>query len=353
MKTLPKPDRRAKTGSNLKLAAKPMPRPRLTPAEKALQAAQRLYRGELTRLLPAAQRRKIKTLAAAARAEWQKQGRTVDGDLARRDALKVAARQALQRQLVRTVPGYRAALALQKKYHAERQRLLRPGLAVVAGLPVLTGWPVAPVDEMQSYQPPFPLYEIRPAGLATYLADDDSFVWPDSGQIIQNFTFVHNESNWGLASDANFINHFASCGLPCTMARRGFVQVGAEIENLYNRLNFSITDNFGFSHSTLAVETRLFIAIVQNGVFREFGTSTLLRTVVSSGGDDISRSISDLDNAESYAVGMVTASRLEEGEEFTVLAGAEIAVDSDTDDMDAHVRATYWWRLKRLTVGVL
>lgn len=353
MKTLPKPDRRAKTGSNLKLVPKPGPRLRPTAEWKTLQDAQRTYRRELTQLLPATQRRKIRSLAEAARAEWQKRARALDGDLAQRDALKAAARQALQRQLTRTVPRYRAALALQRRYHDQRQRLLRPGLASLEGYPELTLSTDMAIDSPRTFTPPYPLYEIRAGGVPTYLASDDSFIWPDSGQIIQNFTFAHNESNWGLSSNANFINHFASCGVPCTMARRGFVQVGAEIENLYNRLTFSITDNFGFSHATLAVETRLFVAIVQEGQFRELATATLLRTVVSSGGDDLSRSISDLDNAESYAVGMVTASRLDEGEKFTVLVGAEIAVDSDTDDMDAHVRATYWWRLNRFNLGVV
>jgi hypothetical protein len=42
-----------------------------------------------------------------------------------------------------------------------------------------------------------------------------------------------------------------------------------------------------------------------------------------------------------------------EGETVTVLAGAHVRIDSDTDDMDAHVQATFWWRVRKLTVGVI
>jgi len=42
-----------------------------------------------------------------------------------------------------------------------------------------------------------------------------------------------------------------------------------------------------------------------------------------------------------------------EGETVTVLVGSHVRIDSDTDDMDAHVQATFWWRVRKLTVGVI
>jgi hypothetical protein len=62
---------------------------------------------------------------------------------------------------------------------------------------------------------------------------------------------------------------------------------------------------------------------------------------LSTQGDDVDRSFSDLDNAVPFGVGAVSTFPIPEGETVTVLAGAHVRIDSDTDDMDAHVQATF------------
>jgi hypothetical protein len=52
-------------------------------------------------------------------------------------------------------------------------------------------------------------------------------------------------------------------------------------------------------------------------------------------------------------MGASTMRALPAGEQVTVLAGAQVRIDSDLDDMDAHVRATYWRRLRKLQIAVV
>jgi hypothetical protein len=280
----------------------------------------------------------------------------VGGDCDRRQALKVSARNKLERRLGQAIRGYRAYLALKRQYLKQRHKIVG-AIAAASRLRRATldlrVRDVPLVIDTQEFVAPFPRYEIQIGDIHGLLTQDDSLLLPGTGQLIQNFSFEHNESHWGLMSGANFVNHFASCGVDFTMPRDGNLQVAAQIENIYNRLSCSITDNFGFSHSYLEAWVDLYVAIVRAGRDAELYRTRLITSYLQSEGDDVHRSISDLAIGIPYAVGALSLETIPAGEQVTVLAGAYVRVDSDTDDMNAHVRATYWWQLRKLQIGVI
>jgi fido (protein-threonine AMPylation protein) len=84
----------------------------------------------------------------------------------------------------------------------------------------------------------------------------------------------------------------------------------------------------------------------------EFTQQVFLRVENRRAGSRASRAISDLNTIEPFGVGAVTLHALPAAEKVTVLAGAHVRINRDIDDMDAHVQATYWWRLRKMQIGV-
>lgn len=353
MPAFPKKDSSAHTGSNL-LGRSAATSP--AAGHPPLLRLEREFRRERAKLIKPADRRAAAKLAREIEAEWQRAALATEGDADRRQSLKKEAQQKLARRLVRLLPGFRAYQALRKRYLKQRGK--------IGGLPARTTGDrrltlnLGALEnnftaDVQEFVAPFPRYEILAGDFAGLLTQDDSVVWPDNGQWAQNFSFEHNESAWGAISHATFMDHLASCGVDFTMPRDGRLQIGAELENFANRLNCSISDNFGFSHSYLEAWVNLFIAVVRQGMPVDYYQVRLIDSFLSSEGDDLSRSISDLNTFEPYAVGALTLRSLPAGEQVTVLAGTHVRIDSDTDDMDAHVRATYWWKLRKLQLSVV
>ncbi|HEX2853760.1 MAG TPA: hypothetical protein VHO24_11020 [Opitutaceae bacterium] len=357
MASSPKKHSRAKTGSTPLGKSASL----LGPAAKArsnrpLQQLDAEFRRERAKLITKAELRATAGIAGETEAEWQRAALVARGDADRRRELKNEARKKLERKLGRSIPGFRAYQALKKKYFKQHGKIA--GLTVVSphlhDLSLDIGMLENPfTTEVQEFVAPFPRHQIETGDLQGALGQDNSVVLPDSGQFVQDFAFAHNESSWGASSSAVFVDHLASCGVDFTMPRDGRLQVAAEIENFSNRLHCTITDNFGFSHSYLEAWVNLFVAIVRENEPVDYYQVRLISSPLRSEGDDVERSISDLNTFEPFAIGALTLRPLPAGEKITVLAGAHIRIDSNTDDMDAHVHATYWWRLRKLQLGVV
>ena len=355
---LPPHDERARTGSNLENeTVLPAVQASLRAPRRALAALARDRSRQRAKLTTAAERRAAAKVSAAARTAWQKASFLSRLDVDARAAEKQAARQRMDRSLGRTIKRYPELRKVQRAYLANTGRTARELLASGPRKGTFVDWgPIvfpASVIPATAFEAPFPKFAVESGDIHGLLVEDNSFALPDAGQLIQNFKFAHNESRWGVSSNANFVDQLTSCGVDYTLPAAGRLQVSAEIENLANRLTVSITDNFGFSHSWLTMTADLFIGLIRPGRPMDFFPVRVLTSHVDSGGGEVFRSLSDLDNAVPFGVGAVSTFPIPEGETVTVLAGGHVRIDSDTDDMDAHVTATFWWRLRRLAVGVI
>ena len=329
----------------------------MRPSRRALATLARDRSRQRAKLVTAAERKAAVKLSSEARTAWQKASLLARLDADARATKKAAARRQLERKLGGAIRRYRELRQVQRAYLANTGRaareLFKTGPRKGAFFdwgPIV--WPPG-IVEATTFTAPFPQFSVESGDLHGLLVADNSFALPDAGQLIQNFTFAHNESAWGVSSNANFVDQLTSCGVDYTLTAGGRLQVSAEIENLANRFMVSITDNFGFSHSYLTMTADLFIGLVRPGRPMDFFPLRVLASYVDSGGGEVFRSLSDLDNAVPFGIGAVSTFPIPEGETVTVLAGGWVRIDSDTDDMDAHVTATFWWRLRKLSVGVI
>lgn len=359
---LPPYDDRARTGSNLEHGAiAPAVQASLRTTRRGVDVLARDRSRQRAKLVTASERKAAAKLSGDARTEWQKASILGRLDADARAAKKIAARQQLERRLGRTIRRYPELRKIQRAYLAGTGRAARELFksgprkgAILEWGPIR--WPVSippPSVPPTSFTAPFSRFAVETGDIHDLVVEDNSFALPDAGHLIQNFKFAHNESAWGVSSNANFVDQLTSCGVDYTLTEGGRLQVSAEIENLANRLTISITDNFGFSHSWLTMTVDLFIGIIRPGRPMDFFPVRVLASFVDSDGDDVSRSLSDLDNSIPFGVGAVSTFPIPAGETVTVLAGGHVRIDSDTDDMDAHVTATFWWRLRELNIGVI
>ena len=121
------------------------------------------------------------------------------------------------------------------------------------------------------------------------------------------------------------------------------------MQNIYNRLVFSVTDNFGFSSAEVGITVGLFVAVVR-GTSVEYLRKTLLSTGLTSDGSDASYTQSDLDDATPYSIPASTQTRYEANESVLVLAGSEVMLGTILDDMHCKMNALFWWKLEKLAI---
>ena len=265
---------------------------------------------------------------------------------------RVLARRSLQERLREVVPNYARIRRLQ---HAHLDTLLdnaRPQPAILD--PV-----VAPDEPRPSvFHVPFGLERLGTVTLADNMdITDRSFVRREIGHLIVDADLVADP---GGVSGLNELfgllplNHgsvSAACGSAYTLPQDGRLLVTARLRNLYSRVTLALRDEWGFSSGRLGVSVTIFIAVLRagSGVILH---SRLAERSLSSGGDDVSRDLPDIEQRD-FSLLAATEGRFEAGETVFILAGTSATAGSALNDMEAHVRALLWWTLEELTVRVV
>ena len=360
MSNYPQKDKRAKTGSNLR--GQPFLARRQAEFTKDLRAHERLvrdYRRESKKIISKADIREAGKISREANAAWRKLGMKVGGDSLKMDALKASARGKLQRQFGRALPGCRKWQALRRTHLDDHRKLYETALASLANDRVNVAWGDLPIldDGTQVFGPPFSVQDVQSIQSGDFIRDDQSFAIPASGQLVNNFVFDQNEHTnfsdglWRLFTIGN-AQSWASCGIPFTMPSAGRLRVSAVLQNFYNKLVFSVQDNFGFSSAEVRITVRLFIAIVRGSRVIDLPT-VILTTGLTSHGSDLSYSMSDLDTTTPYTVSAESTESFDANETVQILAGSEVFVGTQIDDMHCKVNSVLWWALKKMSVGVI
>ncbi len=357
MATYPKKEKGARTGSSRgddRLLAY---------RSKALESHNLLFRREARdyqrrckEVLSRADRRTVADIVRRTKADWYQADLAVASDPAKRDALKLRARQTVNRLLGRALPGFRRWRAIRQAHLTAHRRLTKRFPGGVISHPLDIGWggvlpPAA--AETQEFVAPFPDYDVHTVDWDELIVYDESFALPDIGHMVNNIIFKHRNDAWPLSYNPTlFAYNLASCGIFFTMPRPGRLQITGVLQNIYNKIIFSVRDNFGFSHANLHIDLNVFIAIL-----RQTGVIHLSKNLASEGivshGSDFTFSRSDLDDTTPYIVEGKTKDPLLGGEPVRILIGSEVGIFSEVDDMESYVNAVLWWQLKKMTVAVV
>ena len=361
MLTYPKKDARAKTGSNLR-------RNPLLPHRAALNAERdgpfqglaSAFNRQTRRLFSKADRRHAAEIAQRVREDFRRASLELRGAAAKIAALKASARRMLDRQLSRALPSYRQLQAHQKQHAREYARLAKvvpawfpTGEAHIAWGDLVEAEP----EGLQEFTAPYPLFDVHTVDPHGLMVDDLSFARPTSGELVNKFTFDHDEDTPAILGLYGFIrpepaSSLASLGVTFTLPRAGRLQIGAALRSLYNQITFSVEDNFGFSSANLTVRLELFVDVLRPGQVIHI-PRTLLTYGLVSRGSDLSYTMSGLDNTLPYVLNAITDERMDAGDQVQVVVGSEVHVESELDDMESHVDATVWWYLQKVTVTVV
>ncbi len=350
----------AKSGSNVRHRSLAVARGKEIAARvRLLERAAQIYRRACARLLSKKDVRTAAAVAARVTREMHRENLKGGSQAADWSDGRTKARTKLERELARALRGYRRWKKLAGEYRREREKLERAIAARLAGPRLhvdLTD--VLPPDsgDTRVFEAPFTVYDLFRED-SSVVVTDRSFVVPSIGHLINNVDFEQRDDG-PIATDFYGINwpgrlfSSAACGVNFTTPRAGRLRVGAALQNFHNRITCSLQDQFGFSEADLSIEVRLVISIVQPG-----RVTTMRQPILTGGltsfGKDLAYALPLLDTTALHVIEATTAESYASNTGLQILAGCELFVLSEIDDMRSYVDALLWWQLKKLTVDVI
>jgi hypothetical protein len=95
---------------------------------------------------------------------------------------------------------------------------------------------------------------------------DHSFVDPELGFLVNNIRTRHNEDAWlPTYNPVHWVFAEVSLGVGYQVPQTGYLTCLLSIQNAYNKISYSVKDNFGFSYAQLNIVHSVFIDIIRTG----------------------------------------------------------------------------------------
>jgi hypothetical protein len=359
MSKYPSKDRDARTGSSLR--GQPLRAHRETLLKQEARLHERLAREHQRQtkgLFSKADLRHAAEISRQVNREWRLASIKAGVDSARVDVLKLSARRKLERLLARELPNYRQWKTLRRANLREHDKLTTATLASNQAPRTRIDWgDVVAVDGAATFGAPFTTFDVQMLDPRSFVVFDESFARPVIGHLVNNFAYDQDQSVsfgaglLGILPIESAVS-LVSCGVSFTTPSAGRLQIGASLQNIYNKVVVSVEDKFGFSSADVSVSLNLFVAVVR-GTVVELKTQRLPGTRLVSDGADMRYIQSDLDTTMPYGMTAVTDVRLEANESVLVLAGSNVAIGTILDDMHCKMNALLWWELKSLSIEMV
>jgi len=358
MSRYPTKDASAKTGSTLRgdwLLAQ-----RRDALARDVELHQRLARERFVqtrKLFSKDDLKRMSKIAADIADDWRHASVKVDGNSLRIAALKTAARRKLDRALSREAPGLTKARALRRAQLRDHAALSANSLANALDTHNRIDWGgTLALTDATEFSPPFTSFDVQTVDRDNLIVRNDSFANPQIGHLVNNFDYDQDEDTsfgaglWGLLMTRN-AESWAACGVAFSVPRDGRLQISAVLRNFYNKLMYSVTDNWGFSSADVGISVELFVVVVR-GTKAIFMPTVLRTTGLVSHGSDLSFSESEIDDTTPFTITATTDERFDANESVLVLAGSKVGIGTRLDDMHCKVDAVLWWGLQKLTIGI-
>lgn len=267
----------------------------------------------------------------------------------------------LRRELMRALPNYRAWEALAKSYRRDYKGLERLHLAASVDPRVHVDFgDVLPPDTGETYEftPPYQLHDTDIVSDDEADVDDLSLTVPDMGYLVNRIHYAQEDEPiiWTDIYGINWPARHAStttCGINFTMPARGRLRVRATLQNFYSHIVLALRNRFGLSEGYLWVDVRLVIAISRPSQAIEFSTTLVHDGYESPGGAEATYQLPPLDNTMPHVFEATTDEVFPVSAGVQILAGTQIFIYSEIDDMAAYVDARLGWQLQELAVNIV
>lgn len=268
-----------------------------------------------------------------------------------RDEMRATNRQALAQQ----IPGFSAFQVAQisnARAHAERRAEHRA--ATVQGRVNLDlgTVPIQALDE-QRFVAPYPLFDVASPGVGELVRADGTFADPRLGIVLNQLRYDNDDHDplFGFSNSLGVASN-AAVGVNCTMQRSGRMAVSAVVQNIYNYVTFSLTDNFGWSDGEMHFRVLLFMRILRGGQVIAFDRLICERGLQTPGGVDLHGvSFDDIEMSTPYTLTAVTDDTFAAGETVQILVGSRLEIDDSLNDMQARLNGTLGWQVEQIVVS--
>jgi hypothetical protein len=252
--------------------------------------------------------------------------------------------------------------ALKREHLQQHKKLSKLNFNQATALQLPVGWGAVSADpppaDVRNHLPPFRLFDVTQANEGGFIKNDESSVDIVSGELFNDLDFELNEDTAVILGVFGLLGRgigsgLCSCGVTYRLPRAGRLYIAPEIENTYSEVTLSLQDRFGFSTGKIEVRINLVITVVGSGLNPVVVTipKILFITQIISDGDNINSVMPELDGT--YNWNRTTAESFAENQTVSVLAGTEVHVYTELDDMRSRVGAILGWKLKRLRIGVV
>lgn len=208
-----------------------------------------------------------------------------------------------------------------------------------------------PQLQVTSFKPPFAFSEMATEGVVGDITRDDSFTDTQSGFLLHDFDFRH--SGGGSFNPIAVRDHYTAMGLRFTLPATGVLKVTCVMHNTLNLLQASIHDNFGFSEGNVRMSDSILMDVLHPNNLEMSEKFSLAFLSLSSGGDDVSKSESDLQTITPYVITLISTGAFSVGETVDLLVGSHVHIRSSLDDMTCNLRARIGWQVKEVFVEVI
>ena len=354
---LPARDDSARTGTNTPILESSTPRTReLAALAKARAKLDREFKARARGLFTKADLKRAQALLDGLRQQFHASNLALGPE---REPLEVNSerfRKRVDREFTRALPGYREFRKLMRERRAAFGKLgplrgVTTDRQLALGLPVLEATPSA-----NSLTAPYPLF-VQDHHTAAGRLQDDSFVIPDSGQLVQRYHYTHDDSGpwvstiYGI-SWPDRLQARVGCGANIRTTGAGRLRVFAQLKNFYCNFYYSVEDLFGFSEAEFEISLCAWARVRQGERAYEV-FEPLVSDGLTSFGSDLAYQMAPLDNTQPYTLDITTPASYEANTLLEVVAGVGLVIDSDVDDMCSHADGIGWWRLEQLTVDTV
>jgi len=222
MRTLPRQDRRARTGSTLRGSPIGTHRKRLQQkADRRLSRLTREYHRAGRRLFSARDLGRVRAIEEQVKLEWRQASLKAKGSATRLEKLKDAARRKFHRMARRAVPRYARWQKLSRSYRQQYRKVAGALAMNLTGSSLSVAWGnllLDPPPGAVEFSPPFATYDVQLLDPNHRVTSDNSFVQPGSGLLINNVVFNRDESTptiiglFGLTTRPDTATSLVCCG---------------------------------------------------------------------------------------------------------------------------------------------
>jgi len=208
-----------------------------------------------------------------------------------------------------------------------------------------------PELQVISFRPPYAFSEVFGVGFTPGVKRDDSFADTQSGFVLNDFDFSYKGG--GSFNPVTVFDSFAGMGFRYTLPATGVIKITAVMQNTLSLFQASIKDNFGFSDGNVRMSAGIYMDVFHPNNLEMSEKFSLAFLSLSSGGDDVSASESDLQTITPYIITLISTGAFSQGETVDIVVGSKVHIRSHLDDMTCHLTARVGWQVKEVFIEVI